>query len=186
MKFAVESGQCDVAVADTTLTVERATKVKFATCPYGVTMNAFLRSDLDNTTLTGINELKHLNRSGINVTYYEGTTFEMVAQDSLQAATKIPTTYDHQFVLVQQRKVHAMIGDALDQKIWLENNKKDCVGCYIRTFGFGGAFGVFTEATNRTSEAAGEYTTQYSVPGVVFQNVAIIMMLLVLLQVLYH
>ncbi|KAG2381584.1 hypothetical protein C9374_005968 [Naegleria lovaniensis] len=176
MKFAVESGQCDVAVADTTYTEERATKVKFSACPYGVTMNAFLRTDLDNTTLTGINELKHLNHSGINVTYYEGSVFETIAQENLQAATKFPTNYDNQYTLIRQRKVHAVIGDALDQVTWLENNKKECVGCYIRTFGLGGKFGVFTEATNRTSGSNSFHQRFPKCNGLQFLSVMILLM----------
>ncbi|KAF0984982.1 hypothetical protein FDP41_000021 [Naegleria fowleri] len=153
LRTAVENGDCDIAVADTTITEERAAKVKFSVCPYGVSVNAFLRTDLDNTTLTNINELQQLNRSGINVTYYEGTIFDTIAQQQLQAATKVPASYDGQYILALQRKVHAVIGDVLDQKGWLEQNRKDCVSCYIKAFGLGSSFGVFTQATTRSSDA---------------------------------
>ncbi|KAG2381576.1 hypothetical protein C9374_005960 [Naegleria lovaniensis] len=176
LRVAVESGECDVAVADTTLTEERSAKVKFSVCPYGVSVNAFLRSDLDNTTLTGITELKHLNRSGLNVTYYEGTIFDTIAQQELQAANRVPSTYEGQYTLVLQRKVHAVLGDVLDQQAWLEANRKDCVSCYIKAFGLGGSFGVFTQATTRSSEAVRHGIWPHSLMGVVVMGMLVLLM----------
>ena len=79
-----------------------------------------------------INRHTDLNRTGIIVAVYQGTTHEEYARANFQAATILAVSYDDAFLYVANSKAHAMIGNLLDVNAWLSNNPGVCKSCSVK------------------------------------------------------
>lgn len=84
---AVNDGRCDVVVADTSYSSDRATQVSFQTCPYGSTSYGFIRNNKDNETLGYSSNVYSFNKNGTIVGAYSGTIFEDWIKENLPLAT---------------------------------------------------------------------------------------------------
>ena len=160
MKAAVDNGKCDIVVSDTTITAERGLVVKFAQCPYGFSSDGFLRTELDNNTITGIDSIAKLNRADVKVAYYGGTIYDTIVNQTLPLAQKFPATFDEQYQMVLQKRVHALIGDVVDLYNWKTQNTAACPSCFVKTFGDAAPFGIFTANTTRSND--GVSTVQFA------------------------
>lgn len=148
LQSAVNSGICDFVVADTAISATRAQQVNFATCAYGFTYFAFLRTDLDNTTITGITTLAQLNRTDIKVGWYSGTLSDTTVATNLTAVQKFPTaTSDALFLLAQNKQVHVILYDQLDLYSWQVTNAQSCGNCYLNVFGDPLTIAIYTANT---------------------------------------
>lgn len=149
LKQAVDNGVCDIVVSDTTFTDERSKLVSFASCGYGYSSDGFLRTELNSTTLTGINSVTQLNRADVIVSWYYGTIYDQIVNTTLPLAQKMPVNnVDEQFQLVKEKKIHALISDAVDLENWRLSHKDICSTCYVKTFGTTFPFGIFTALKN--------------------------------------
>ncbi|KAG2392087.1 hypothetical protein C9374_013572 [Naegleria lovaniensis] len=158
LKQAVDSEICDIVVSDTTFTDERSKLVSFASCGYGFSSDGFLRTELDNSTLTGIYTISQLNRADVKVSWYYGTIYDKIVNETLPLTQKMPVNnVDEQFQMVKQQQIHALISDAVDLENWRLNNKESCKTCYVKTFGTTFPFGVFTALKSEMSMVGVEW-----------------------------
>ncbi|EFC39018.1 predicted protein [Naegleria gruberi] len=139
MKKAVETEECDVSVADSTYTTERRSKVQFSDCGYGSTANGFLRTLLNkenNATFANLKDISQLNSPDIIVAAYFGTYYETLANQTLPLAKKIFTSFDEQFELIKNNKVHVVISDSEALQSWKVTNCPSCIGRFEKLFYF--------------------------------------------------
>ena len=156
LRDGVDSGLCDMVVSDTALSPTRSSQVTFATCPYGVTYYAYLRTDLDNTTITGINTLDQLNRADVKISWWKGTLFDKVMNDSLPLVQNYPaSTMEDMFLNAQNKLVHAILFDAVDLYSWMNDHTAYCASCYVRVFGEPPSVQIFTKKFPAISAAPG-------------------------------
>jgi hypothetical protein len=147
---AVNSGQCDVVVADVSIVPERLSMVQFQTCPYGATSLSYIRTGKDNETLV-VSSVLDLNRKDLIVAVYEDTIFEAWVNSNLPLATLKKVGYNEQFEMVVKNQAHAIIGDAVDFQIWLSNNQQLCPFCKLKAFGEPSTFGSFVKKVQKRS-----------------------------------
>ena len=155
----VLQGDCDVSVADTTVTTERAKTVVFPSCTYGSTSNGFLGTTLDNATLPQFQNVLQLNRSDVVVAFYGGTVYEEWARQYLSGAVLKAVGYDEQFQLAKNNQVHAVIGDATDMYGFLSGNPKNA--SFVKPFGDPSPYGVFVARTNVTRSSFAPKALEY-------------------------
>lgn len=147
----INSGACDIVVSDTALSTARSEQVSFTTCSYGTTYFTFMRTDLDNTTITGITTLDQLNRADVKVAWWKGTLFDQVMNNSLSLVQKYPgSTMNAMFSFAETKQVHAILFDAIDVYSWM-NDHKECVNCYMKVFGDPLPVSIFTKKMPATS-----------------------------------
>ena len=86
-----------------------------------------------------------LNKTGIIVGAYTGTTYETYVKTQLSAATYRPfLDQSLQYSALVNNEIHAIVGDAVQSFIWFNNNTKTCVGCSAKAFNNPYNFGTFT------------------------------------------
>lgn len=108
------------------------------------------------TSNTTISDVYSLNKTGMLVGAYEGTTYSTFVKTQLSAATYVSFTATNlQYQSVLDGNVHALIGDAIQFYTWLKSNNATCSSCYIKLYGEAYSFGTFTTGniTARTNGA---------------------------------
>ena len=158
LKSAVDSSVCDVVIAETVYTAERAKLVKYTTCGYGSTSYGFLRGALDNSTIS-ISNVNDLNNPAVKISVVKGSIFDTYVNQSLPLAQKVYASYGAQMQLVADGVVHAVVDDAVGLNQFRLNNMKDCTSCFVKLFGDVSTFSAFTELTTKSNGAFSIFNT---------------------------
>ncbi|EFC38406.1 predicted protein [Naegleria gruberi] len=142
MKNAVNSGICDVISVNVEQNDARRKAVHFQ-CPWGTTSKAFLRTELDPQL--ELSTYKSLNQSNVIVATYAGTTYEIDVKTNLPAAQYISFgTPETQWKLILDKKVHAVVYNAVTFLSWLDSNRANCKNCSVVFINQPYAFSTFT------------------------------------------
>ncbi|KAF0976550.1 hypothetical protein FDP41_004449 [Naegleria fowleri] len=142
MKNGVDSGECDLISSNTTPTDARKAVAHFQ-CNYGMTSQAFIRTNKDPTL--SLKTLQDLNQTNVVVGAYSGTTYETLVKTQLGAAKYISYKQsDDQYTSIKNSEVHAVIGDAVTFLVWVRDNKDICTNCSVVLYTNPYGYGTFT------------------------------------------
>ena len=119
-------------------------------------LKGYIRSTLNSTIV--VNSVTDLNKTGIIVGAYTGTTYEAYVKTQLTAATYRPfQDQDDQYLALLNKEIHAIVGDAVQSFVWFNNNTKTCAGCSSKAFNDPYSFATFTTRNILSSATMSSY-----------------------------
>jgi len=117
--------------------------------------------DLNNLTIT---DEKDINKTGVIVGTFGGTSYDQYVTKTFQAATivRVDAGWVSVFEMVKNRQIHVMIAESTDLYVWLGNNRGSCVNCTTKPIGDPFSYSSFV-TRNIRSHANTSYLTIWAI-----------------------
>lgn len=150
LKGSVDSGDCSVLISTATVLPERASQVHFG-CSFAATRDAFLRGELDsNLALTSTDDLNFPN---VKICVQTGTSYyDEVKKSYNQAKVTVVESQTECYPLITSRQVHVTFCDRFCLKAWYDQNRAQCQGCRIISYGDAGQFALMYTKGDASSQ----------------------------------